>query len=98
MCQMIENVINRDMNGILSTMPLKIRINEDNLDIIGQTFGLTEAKPLNNFHQKGQRNLTLLNFVNNLREKNLVLDFALLSAPFVSQGTVLMKSRGEISA
>ncbi|CAD5227765.1 unnamed protein product [Bursaphelenchus xylophilus] len=98
MCQMIENVINRDMNGILSTMPLKIRINEDNLDIIGQTFGLSEARPLASFQQKGQRNLSLLNFVNNLREKNLVLDFSLLSAPFVSQGTVLMKNKGEISS
>ncbi|KAI6223043.1 hypothetical protein M3Y99_01468400 [Aphelenchoides fujianensis] len=97
MCQMIENIINRDMNEILSTMPLKIRINEDNLDIIGQTFGLAESKPLENFAHKGARNLTLLNFVNQLRERNLVLDFSLLSAPFVSQGTVLMKSRGEIS-
>ncbi|KAI6180960.1 hypothetical protein M3Y98_00777600 [Aphelenchoides besseyi] len=97
MCQMIENIINRDMNEILSSMPLKIRINEDNLDIIGQTFGLADSKPLENFAQKGARNLTLLNFVNTLRERNLVLDFALLSSPFVSQGTVLMKSKGEIS-
>lgn len=73
MCQMIENIINRDMNSILSTMPLKIRINEDNLDIVGQTFGVSEARPLEKFAHKGQRNLTLLNFVNHLRERNLVL-------------------------
>jgi hypothetical protein len=73
MCQMIENIINRDMNSILSTMPTKIRINEDNLDIVGQTFGVSEARPLDNVVHKGPRNLTLLNFVNQLRERNLVL-------------------------
>ncbi|KAI1732904.1 lipopolysaccharide-binding protein [Ditylenchus destructor] len=125
MCQMIENVINRDMNSILATMPLKVRINENNVDIIGQTFGITDynrpaqypaysppqpapAHPIHRAHasktsEKSKlplppaKNLTLLNFVNQLRERNLVLDFSLIDEPFVSQGTVLMKSRGEIS-
>lgn len=26
MCQMIENIINKDMNGILQTMPLKVLV------------------------------------------------------------------------
>ncbi|KAI1726441.1 lipopolysaccharide-binding protein [Ditylenchus destructor] len=127
MCQMIENVINRDMNSILATMPLKVRINENNVDIIGQTFGITDynrpaqypaytppqpqptpAQPIHRAHASKiaektklplppAKNLTLLNFVNQLRERNLVLDFSLIDEPFVSQGTVLMKSRGEIS-
>jgi hypothetical protein len=34
---------------------------------------VSENRPLENFAHKGQRNLTLLNFVNQLRERNLVL-------------------------
>lgn len=74
-----------------------MRINEENLDIIGQTFGIAEPTPLKKFAYPGARNLTLLNFVNQLRERNLILDFALLSEPFINQGTILMKSKGEIS-
>ncbi|TMS37972.1 hypothetical protein L596_004798 [Steinernema carpocapsae] len=96
MCQMIEKVINQDMNGILSTMPLKIRINEDQLDIIGETFGIAPRKSLSQFGQKA-RNYTLLNFVNNLRERNLVLDYSLLGDPFISDGSIAMKAKGEIS-
>uniref|UniRef100_A0A914DMR5 Lipid-binding serum glycoprotein C-terminal domain-containing protein n=1 Tax=Acrobeloides nanus TaxID=290746 RepID=A0A914DMR5_9BILA len=97
MCQMIEKIINHDMNDILSTMPLKVRINENNLDIIGQTFGIAEPQPLSQFSNRGARNLTLLNFVNQLRERNLILDFSILSEPFISHGTILMKNKGEIS-
>lgn len=68
------------------------------MDIIGQTFGIS-APPtnLNKFEAKGNRNLTLFNFVNQLRERNLILDFSLLEEPTINQGTILMKSRGEIS-
>uniref|UniRef100_A0AC34PW93 Lipopolysaccharide-binding protein n=1 Tax=Panagrolaimus sp. JU765 TaxID=591449 RepID=A0AC34PW93_9BILA len=97
MCQMIEKIVNQDMNSILSTMPLKIRINENNLDIIGQTFGISQPTKLNTFETKGNRNLTLFNFVNQLRERNLILDFSLLDEPNINQGTILMKSKGEIS-
>uniref|UniRef100_A0A914HXG5 Uncharacterized protein n=1 Tax=Globodera rostochiensis TaxID=31243 RepID=A0A914HXG5_GLORO len=101
-CQMIEGVINGDMNAVLATMPLKVHINEDNLDLIGKNFGIAPepTKNLENNSQrklKAPRNFTLLNFVSQLRDRNLVLDFALIDDPFVSQGTVLMKSRGEIS-
>ncbi|KAE9413065.1 hypothetical protein Angca_002851 [Angiostrongylus cantonensis] len=47
MCSMIESIINQDMNRILSTMPLKIRINENNLNIIGQTFGIVKKYLIN---------------------------------------------------
>jgi hypothetical protein len=128
-CQMIENIINRDMNAILATMPLKIRINENNLDIIGQTFGVDQQQrqpatgvlrpypPTISPYQPngvgrvgrdtagvrttGQRpgrargaktvenpakNLTLLYFVRELRERNLVLDFSLIGDPYINQG------------
>uniref|UniRef100_A0A915D4P1 Lipid-binding serum glycoprotein C-terminal domain-containing protein n=1 Tax=Ditylenchus dipsaci TaxID=166011 RepID=A0A915D4P1_9BILA len=119
---MIENVINRDMNTILATMPLKVRINENNLDFIGQTLEfrmlnlllpstllklhfLKHPKPSSRSKQANKpvsplppaKNLTLLNFVHQLRDQNLVLDFSLINDPFVSQGTILMKSHGEIS-
>ncbi|KAK0398396.1 hypothetical protein QR680_002574 [Steinernema hermaphroditum] len=96
MCQMIEKVINQDMNAILSTMPLKIRINEDQLDIIGETFGIAPRKSLTQFPEKA-RNYTLLNFVNNLRERNLVLDYSLQGDPFITDGSIAMKAKGEIS-
>lgn len=67
------------------------------MDIIGQTFGIAPTNNLNKFSPKGDRNLTLLNFVNQLRERNLVLDFALLDEPNINQGAILMKSRGDIS-
>ncbi|KAJ1374987.1 hypothetical protein KIN20_038206 [Parelaphostrongylus tenuis] len=46
MCTMIEAIINQDMNRVLSTMPLKVRINENNLNIIGQTFGIVKPKSI----------------------------------------------------
>ncbi|KAL3102007.1 hypothetical protein niasHS_003416 [Heterodera schachtii] len=101
-CQMIEGVINGDMNAVLATMPLKVRINEDNLDLIGRNFGISPDQSKNAEIKKPKklqapRNFTLLNFVSQLRDRNLVLDFSLIDDPFVSQGTVLMKSHGEIS-
>ena len=77
---------------LLINIFIKIRINEDNLDIIGKTFGVdaTDAphQPLTNpntspssvpylhEHQKKKlksltpKNITLLNFVNQLRDRN----------------------------
>lgn len=78
-----------------------MRINENNVDIIGKTFGVESTPPLRPVPTKKltdvPKSLNLLHFVQQLREQNLVLDFALLSEPFINQGTILMKSHGEIS-
>ncbi|CAB3406916.1 unnamed protein product [Caenorhabditis bovis] len=123
MCRMIETIIDRDMNILLSAMPLKIRINENNLDIIGQTFGVAPKKvryvprdhstqfAATNFKKfskifqiRGSKlshfaptNFTLTQIVQRLREKELVLDYQLLSAPFVQYGAIGMMAKGEIS-
>uniref|UniRef100_A0A914NRD0 BPI2 domain-containing protein n=1 Tax=Meloidogyne incognita TaxID=6306 RepID=A0A914NRD0_MELIC len=118
-CQMIEGIINNDLNSILLTMPLKIRINEHQLDLIGKSFGInTENKKRRNRRQRRipsppkqqlfnssssllkeafPSNSSLLNFISNLQNKNLILNFALIDSPFVSQGTIMIKSFGEIS-
>ncbi|KAL6737225.1 hypothetical protein Aduo_010887 [Ancylostoma duodenale] len=95
MCKMIETIINQDMNRLLTTMPLKVRINENDLDIIGQTFGI--AKPKSKLGQQGLKNFTLIHFVQNLREKNLLLDYQLTADPFVQNGAIAMLAKGEIS-
>ncbi|VDM60421.1 unnamed protein product [Angiostrongylus costaricensis] len=95
MCSMIESIINQDMNRILSTMPLKVRINENNLNIIGQTFGIVKPKSI--IGQNGLRNFTLIHFVENLREQNLLLDYHLTVDPFVQNGAIAILARGEIS-
>ncbi|CAI5447728.1 unnamed protein product [Caenorhabditis angaria] len=105
MCKMIESIIDRDMNILLGGMPLKIRINENNLDIIGETFGLArKPKPLTPLRSQGPNSLSksakqisLTNFVQRLREKELVLDYQLLSQPFVQNGAISMLAKGEIS-
>lgn len=85
-----------------------MRINENTVDIISHTFGIEPLpSPVNQragLHVATARNLStaakslsLLNFVNQLREKNLILDFSLIGDPFISQGTIMMKSRGEIA-
>ncbi|XGW28432.1 hypothetical protein V3C99_008307 [Haemonchus contortus] len=95
MCRMIETIINQDMNSLLSTMPLKVRINENNLDIIARTFGI--VKPRSKILQQSLKNFTLIHFVQNLREKNLLLDYQLTSDPFVQNGAIAMLAKGEIS-
>ncbi|CAJ0602814.1 unnamed protein product [Cylicocyclus nassatus] len=95
MCKMIETIINQDMNRLLTTMPLKVRINENNLDIIGQTFGI--ARPKSKLGQQALKNFTLIHFVQNLREQNLLLDYQLTTDPFVQNGAISMLSKGEIS-
>ncbi|EGT57813.1 hypothetical protein CAEBREN_16721 [Caenorhabditis brenneri] len=99
MCKMIESIIDRDMNILLSNMPLKVRINENNLDIIGETFGVSPKKhnragKLSSFSAK---NITLTHFVQRLRDKELVLDYQMLTSPFVQNGAINMLSKGEIS-
>jgi hypothetical protein len=87
-----------------------VRINENNLDLIGKNFGIVPEEVLpppaakrtdgtdNNQFQKQQhllkvpRNFTLLNFVGQLRDRNLVLDFSLINDPFVSQVRRLVNS------
>lgn len=97
MCKMIENIVDRDMNMLLSTMPLKVRINENQIDIIGDTLGLSPAKPKSKIAQRGFKNVTLTHFVQNLRDQELVLDYQLLSSPFIQAGSIGMMARGEIS-
>ncbi len=70
-------------------------MNENSLDIIGETFGI--AEPKKQHRTSGSKNFTLLNFVNHLREKNLVLDYGLIRDPFISDGSIAIWSRGEIS-
>ncbi|CAK5041925.1 unnamed protein product [Meloidogyne enterolobii] len=130
-CQMIEGIINNDLNSILLTMPLKIRINERQLDLIGKSFGINTEENLNKKRRNRRQrippspkppppkqhqlfnssssssinllkeafpsNSSLLNFISNLQNKNLILNFALIDSPFVSQGTIMIKSFGEIS-
>ncbi|CAD6193537.1 unnamed protein product [Caenorhabditis auriculariae] len=100
MCKMIENIVDRDMNMLLSTMPLKVRINEQSIDIIGETFGLSPkstSQPRSKLGQKGLKNFTLVHFVQNLRDQDLVLDYQLMSNPFIQSGAVAMMAKGEIS-
>ncbi|RCN40864.1 LBP / BPI / CETP family protein [Ancylostoma caninum] len=147
MCRMIETIINQDMNRLLTTMPLKVRINENDLDIIGQTFGIAKVillthlfcyrnrrtictctyiltihqftptrkamvgfkmircrfyplpskQPKSKLGQQGLKNFTLIHFVQNLREKNLLLDYQLTADPFVQNGAIAMLAKGEIS-
>ncbi|VDK27084.1 unnamed protein product [Anisakis simplex] len=52
---------------------------------------------MNTFADVEIKNLTLLNFVNNLRQRNLVLDYRLLSNPVVAAGAIDMLAKGEIS-
>uniref|UniRef100_A0A0N4ZHG2 BPI2 domain-containing protein n=1 Tax=Parastrongyloides trichosuri TaxID=131310 RepID=A0A0N4ZHG2_PARTI len=98
MCQMIEKIINNDMNIILNTMPLKMRINENNLDIIGQTFEPGRKVVLKQrLDSRPLKNGSLINFINDLRDKNLVLDYSLMRNPFINHGTITMVGKGEIS-
>ncbi|MCP9265844.1 LBP / BPI / CETP family protein [Dirofilaria immitis] len=96
-CQMIKNMINKDMNYILSTMPLQIPINENSIDVFGISFDLPARRPFSKFGKTGAKNITLLNIINHLRQKNLILDYRLIRDPFIAYGTIEIPSRGEIS-
>ncbi|EFO21113.1 LBP/BPI/CETP family domain-containing protein [Loa loa] len=96
-CQMIKNMINKDMNYILATMPLQIPINENSVDIFGISFDLPARKSLSKFGEIGAKNITLLNIINHLRQKSLILDYRLIHDPLIAHGTIEMLSRGEIS-
>ncbi|VDL75619.1 unnamed protein product [Nippostrongylus brasiliensis] len=54
-------------------------------------------KPKSKIGQHGLKNFTLIHFVQNLREKNLLLDYHLTSDPFVQNGAISMLAKGEIS-
>ncbi|OZC10997.1 LBP / BPI / CETP family protein [Onchocerca flexuosa] len=97
-CQMIKNMINKDMNYVLATMPLQIPINENSVDVFGISLDLpARKKPLSKFGEIGTKNITLLNIINHLRQKSLVLDYRLIRDPVIAYGTIEMLSRGEIS-
>ncbi|VDN89831.1 unnamed protein product [Brugia pahangi] len=109
--QMVKNMINKDMNYILATMPLQVKfhfnpqyevelripINENSVDIFGISFNLPARKPLSRFGEIGAKNITLLNIVNHLRQKSLILDYRLIRDPLIAHETIEMLSRGEIS-
>uniref|UniRef100_A0A915PR41 Lipid-binding serum glycoprotein C-terminal domain-containing protein n=1 Tax=Setaria digitata TaxID=48799 RepID=A0A915PR41_9BILA len=96
-CQMIKNMINKDMNYILATMPLQIPINENSVDVLGISFDLPSRRPLSKLGEIGGKNVTLLNIINNLRQKNLILDYRLIRDPLIAYETIEILSRGEIS-
>ncbi|CAJ0937023.1 unnamed protein product, partial [Mesorhabditis belari] len=95
MCRMIEKIIDHDMNALLSTMPTKIAIHEENVGVVSETFRL--RPPRSKLGQAGFKNMTLLNFVQNLRDRDMVLDYKLTSDPFVNDGAIAMLAKGEIS-
>ncbi|KIH43414.1 hypothetical protein ANCDUO_26579, partial [Ancylostoma duodenale] len=53
--------------------------------------------PKSKLGQQGLKNFTLIHFVQNLREKNLLLDYQLTADPFVQNGAIAMLAKGEIS-
>uniref|UniRef100_A0A915CIL9 Lipopolysaccharide-binding protein n=1 Tax=Parascaris univalens TaxID=6257 RepID=A0A915CIL9_PARUN len=97
MCNMIKKVIDRDVNNILSAMPLQIRINENSIDVIGETFGVPRMRRLSRFGNMNAKNITLLNFVQHLRQRNLLLDYRLIRDPIIAYGAIDMLTSGEIS-
>ncbi|VDD96659.1 unnamed protein product [Enterobius vermicularis] len=96
-CQMVKKVVDGNMNNFLSTMPLQVPLSENSVNILEQTFGLAPRKPLSRFGDVGARNFTLNEFINNLRQKNLVMDFQLIRDPLISYGVIDMFAKGEIS-
>ncbi|CAJ0579954.1 unnamed protein product, partial [Mesorhabditis spiculigera] len=95
MCRMIQKIIDHDMNALLTTMPTKISIHEENVDVVSETFKL--KPPKSKLGKLGFKNATLLNFVQNLRDRDLVLDYRLTAEPFVNDGAIAMMAKGEIS-
>ena len=57
-------------------------------------FQHNRAGKLSSFSAK---NITLTHFVQRLRDKELVLDYQMLTSPFVQNGAINMLSKGEIS-
>ncbi|VDN04987.1 unnamed protein product [Thelazia callipaeda] len=97
-CKMIKNVINKDMNYILSTMPLQVNINENSIDVLGQSFGIPARKPFGKLGEVNiAKNASIMSIVTRLRQKNLILDYRLIRDPFIAYGTIEIVSRGEIS-
>lgn len=57
----------------------------------------TLFQPKSKIGQHALKNFTLIHFVQNLREKNLLLDYQLTADPFVQNGAISMLAKGEIS-
>uniref|UniRef100_A0A0N5AUQ0 BPI2 domain-containing protein n=1 Tax=Syphacia muris TaxID=451379 RepID=A0A0N5AUQ0_9BILA len=96
-CQMINRIVNRDINGFLAAMPLQIRLSDYSVNILEQTFGLAPRRPLNRRRDVSVRNATLLEFLTTLRQRSLVMDFRLIRDPQINYGVIDMFSKGEIS-
>ncbi|PAV91961.1 hypothetical protein WR25_06096 [Diploscapter pachys] len=98
MCQMIQRIVDADMNSLLATIPLKIRINEQRFDILRTSPIVFKSKPRSKLGQKVFSNVTmLLNYVSDLRNQDLLLDYSLLADPFIQSGAMAMMAKGEIS-
>ncbi|VDM65425.1 unnamed protein product [Strongylus vulgaris] len=54
-------------------------------------------EPKSKLGQQALKNFTLIHFVQNLREQNLLLDYQLTTDPFVQNGAISMLAKGEIS-
>ncbi|MFH4978680.1 hypothetical protein AB6A40_005389 [Gnathostoma spinigerum] len=99
MCAMIRRIVNKNMNDILATMPLQVRLNKDNINILSETFGISggQLRPRSRISEYAATNVTLLNLVHYLRQRNLVLDYRLLSDPQIRSGAIEMAAKGEVS-
>ncbi|GMT22539.1 hypothetical protein PFISCL1PPCAC_13836, partial [Pristionchus fissidentatus] len=100
MCNMIEQMLDNDMNLMLSSMPLKVGLNDDALDVLAASF--SNAAAARQGRQRRSKlpsasNVTLLNIVQNLRQQELIMDYALTADPFISYGSIAMAAKGEIS-
>ncbi|GMS94973.1 hypothetical protein PENTCL1PPCAC_17148, partial [Pristionchus entomophagus] len=98
MCNMIEQMIDNDMNLMMASMPLKVGLNDDALDVLAATFQ-SQSRHSRQRRSKlpSANNATLLNIVQNLRQQELIMDYALTADPFISYGSIAMAAKGEIS-
>ncbi|PIO64732.1 hypothetical protein TELCIR_13628, partial [Teladorsagia circumcincta] len=55
---------------------------------------IENGEPKSKILQQSMKNFTLIHFVQNLREKNLFLDYQLTSDPFVQNGAIAMLAKG----
>ncbi|GMR45239.1 hypothetical protein PMAYCL1PPCAC_15434, partial [Pristionchus mayeri] len=98
MCNMIEQMLDNDMNLMLASMPLKVGLNDDALDVLAATFqGPSQIRRERRSKLPSANNATLLNIVQNLRQQELIMDYALTADPFISYGSIAMAAKGEIS-
>uniref|UniRef100_A0A914XJ61 Lipid-binding serum glycoprotein N-terminal domain-containing protein n=1 Tax=Plectus sambesii TaxID=2011161 RepID=A0A914XJ61_9BILA len=104
MCERIQSIIGKDVNRIMATMPLHVRLDQQQYDIIGSTLdnaGLPSGRPgvskrlLNK--QIPKIDTSALNFIQNLRNQPMSIDYRLITSPFIDTGTITMFCKGEIS-